>query len=69
MPDTETPFPPFWINDRDHHGRPLEPRVIERPCGLGTGVPLVIHLLKDPAGHPKSSSSGAACHEGCGAPA
>ena len=54
MPDSETPFPPFWINDRDHHGRPLEPRVVEaartvweRACRS------VIHLLKDPGRAPE----------------
>ena len=29
MANHEKPFPQFWINDKDHHGRPLDPRVIE----------------------------------------
>lgn len=29
MADREKPYPQFWINERDHHGRPLDPRVIE----------------------------------------
>lgn len=29
MSDREQPIPQFWISNRDHHGRPLDPRVIE----------------------------------------
>lgn len=29
MSDRERPFPQFWISNRDHHGRPLDPTVIE----------------------------------------
>ena len=29
MSDREQPVPQFWISNRDHHGRPLDPRVIE----------------------------------------
>lgn len=29
MADREKPFPQFWINELDHHGRSLDPRVIE----------------------------------------
>ncbi len=54
MPDTETPFPPFWINDRDHHGRPLEPRVIAAARTVwGRACRSVIHLLRDPGRAPE----------------
>jgi hypothetical protein len=29
MADREKLFPQFWINERDHHGRSLDPKVIE----------------------------------------
>ena len=28
MPDSETPFPPFWINDKDERGQPLDAEVL-----------------------------------------
>lgn len=49
MPDTETPFPPFWINDRDRHGRPLEPMVIEAARAIWERACRgVAQKLKDP---------------------
>jgi hypothetical protein len=29
MEERQRPFPQFWINDKDHHGRPLDARVVE----------------------------------------
>ncbi len=61
MPDTETPFPPFWINDRDHHGRPLEPRVIEAACAIWErACRAVILRLKDPGRAPEIIEAAAA---------
>ena len=54
MPDSETPFPPFWINDRDHHGRSLEPRVIEAARAIWErAYRAVILKLKDPGRAPE----------------
>ncbi len=54
MPDTETPFPPFWINDRDHHGRPLEPSVIQAARSVwGRACRSVSQLLRDPGRAPE----------------
>ena len=54
MPDSETPFPPFWINDKDHHGWPLEPRVIEAARAIWERTcRAVILKLKDPGRAPE----------------
>jgi hypothetical protein len=54
MPDGETPIPPFWINDRDRHGRPLEPAVIEAARAIWDRAHReVIFRLKDPGRAPE----------------
>jgi hypothetical protein len=54
MPDKESPFPPFWINDRDHHGRPLEPAVIEAARAVWDRVHREVSFkLKDPGRAPE----------------
>lgn len=61
MPDRETPFPPFWINDRDHHGRPLEPIVIQAARAIWERVcRAVILKLKDPGRAPEIIEAAAA---------
>ena len=60
MPDGETPIPPFWINDRDHHGRPLEPAVIEAARAIWDRARReVIFKLKDPGRVPEISEAAA----------
>ncbi len=61
MPDRETPFPPFGINDRDHHGRPLEPRVIEAASAIWERACRAVSLrLKDAGGAPEIIEAAAA---------
>lgn len=54
MADKETPYPPFWINDRDHHGRPLEPRVFEAARTIWDRILREVSFkLKDPGRGPE----------------
>ena len=45
MPEHGRSDPPFWINDRDHHGRPLDPRVIEATRAIAARFPDIRVLI------------------------